>query len=307
MFALSTSWNAQRHTNGKEMIEEIKKIGFNAVELNFTLTSEMVEEVIELCQINEIKVVSIHNFCPIPEGLERLEALPDYYSLSSLDNTQREKAIENTKRTIDTAKELNAEAVILHTGRVEIEEKTKALMGLYDNGLKNTVEYERIKLEMMRERREKREPFLDKVLESLEKISDYAKRKDISIGVENRYYFQEIPSFDEIEIILDRFKNRNIFYWHDVGHAQNFENLGLAKHQDYLDRFADRMIGIHLHDIIGTQDHRAPLMGKFNFEMLTPFLKEKTIKVLEVHYPTTAEEIKRGRDYLEKILGGKDD
>lgn len=307
MFALSTAWNAQRHTNGKEMIGEIKKLGFNVVELNFTLTSEMVKDVIELYQTDKIEVVSIHNFCPIPQGVERMSALPDYYSLSSLDNSEREKAIENTKYTIDTAKELNARAVILHTGRIEVEEKTKVLMGLYNGGLKDTEEYERIKLEMMKERKEKKEPFLTKVLKSLEKISDYAEEQNISIGIENRYYFQEIPSFDEIEIILNRFRDRNIFYWHDVGHAQNLENLGLAKHKDYLYRFADRMLGIHLHDIIGTSDHKAPLMGEFNFEILTPFLKEKTIKVLEVHYPTTAEEIKRGVEYLEKLLGPEDD
>jgi hypothetical protein len=62
------------------------------------------------------------------------------------------------------------------------------------------------------------------------------------------------------------------------------------------------MLGIHLHDIKGIDDHRAPLKGEFDFALLKPYVRSDTLKVLEPHYPATAEDITRGRKYLEKLF-----
>ena len=79
---LSTAWNAFRHTNAKKLIFEIKKTGFQEVELSFNLTSSMVRDIAGLVKNKEIRVISLHNFCPIPDGIKRCAALPDYYSMS---------------------------------------------------------------------------------------------------------------------------------------------------------------------------------------------------------------------------------
>ena len=60
-------------------------------------------------------------------------------------------------------------------------------------------------------------------------------------------------------------------------------------------------MGIHLHDIKGTQDHLAPGMGEFDFISLKPFLKRNTIKVIEVHQPATKDQLKMSITYLNKI------
>ena len=109
-------------------------------------------------------------------------------------------------------------------------------------------------------------------------------------------------SVDEMEIILDEFHNGPLYYWHDTGHAQVYENLGFIKHEELLDRFAKRMVGVHLHDIEGIDDHRAPLAGKFDFTRLTPYITKKTLKVIEAHHPATKEEIIKARDYLKGIF-----
>jgi len=81
---------------------------------------------------------------------------------------------------------------------------------------------------------------------------------------------------EEFEAIFEIFgPDSNIGYWHDTGHAQVFENLKIAKHKDYLDRFSGRLIGAHIHDIRGTiDDHHA-----------------------------TADEIKKGLNYLKELFG----
>ncbi|MBU2035008.1 MAG: TIM barrel protein [Candidatus Omnitrophota bacterium] len=139
--ALSSSWNAFRYSNGVPLIQEIKSLGFDEVELSFNLTSSMFKDIEDLVKKRFIQVTSLHNYCPIPTGLKRKNALPDYYSLASIDGPQRKKAVLETKKTIDSASRVKAKAVVLHCGRVEIPDPTRALIGLYNRGLTGTAEF----------------------------------------------------------------------------------------------------------------------------------------------------------------------
>lgn len=299
-FALSTAWNAQRHAGGRDIVEEIRALGIDKIELNFTLTKDIVREIHDLKGQGLIDVVGLHNFCPIPDGLPRSEASPDYFSLSSLDEAERKRAISQTCRTIDAAREIKAKVVIIHAGKVEMDQNPRALIKLYEKRAKETRYYEMVKKALVEERSLKEAKFLTHAIRSLTELSDYSRKSEVLLGIENRYHMHEIPSLDEMGVILDHFEGSNIFYWHDVGHAQVLENLGICKHKDYLDRFGAKMIGFHLHDVVGMDDHRAPGMGNFDFKILRPYLKEEILLVLEPHYPATRLQIKRAVKFLEK-------
>ncbi len=58
--------------------------------------------------------------------------------------------------------------------------------------------------------------------------------------------------------IFDTFKGAPIGYWHDTGHAHANEILGLIPKNSLLQNYADQLIGIHLHDAIGLDDHIPP-------------------------------------------------
>lgn len=299
MIALSTSWNAWRYSQAKDVIKEIKALGFNCVELNFSLSPAMVDQMIALKKHGLIKVVSLHNFCPVPPGISRKEALPDTFSLSAAEEQERQKALRFTKKTIDTASKLGAEVVVLHAGKIKAQERIRELALVYESGQKQKCE--QLKAQMLKERKAKSKKFFDQAIRSLGELCTYAQRQKVKLGIENRYYFYEIPSAEEMEVILKKF-GPPLYYWHDVGHAQVYENLGFIKHREVLDRFSRRMIGMHLHDIEGTDDHRAPLKGTFDFRQLLPYIKSDTLKVIEAHHPATAEEIAQGKKYLEKIF-----
>ncbi|MBM3246392.1 MAG: TIM barrel protein [Candidatus Omnitrophica bacterium] len=338
--ALSTAWNAFRYTDGKKLISEIKGIGFKEIELSFNLTAAIVKDIRKLTRRGEIKVKSLHNFCPIPRGVKRQKALPDYYSMASRDQDERRRAVKQTKNTIDTALDLDAQAVVLHAGRAQFQDRTKKLISLYRRGLGSSKEFSALKNRMIKERRDKIAPFLRNSLKSLEELEDYAKRRGVSLGVENRFYYREIPSLEEIGIILNRFKGSRVFYWHDTGHAQVMETLGFASHNQYLELFGKFMLGVHLHDVCECKDHLAPSdrlsvdgsttpirltlfaqgcpersrgaltinaerSRSVDFKYLTSYLKKDTIKIIEAHSPAEAGDLKKSKDFLERIFNGK--
>lgn len=305
--SLSTIWRSLLpHKNAGEIILKIKELGFEYIELNFTISKVEVEEIVKLQEKGIIKISSLHNYCPMPTVAGLDEVMPDYFSLSSLDEEEREKAVSLTKLTIDNAKRLNAKAVVLHTGKVETEHTSRTLGKWYSEGLKDTEMFQNYRKELVEERAAKSAPFFNKMRESLKELSPYAQKKNIILGIENRNYYQEIPSFEEMGIVLDEFKNSNVYYWHDVGHAYIMEKLGLGTYRSHLDNYGKRIGGVHLHDVIGVEDHQAPLTGDADFKQLVPYIKPETIKVMEVHPPATVEELKKAKKYMEGLfLNGK--
>ena len=301
-FSLSISWNAFRHEDGEKLLFEIKDLGFKEIELSFNLTPEILKGIRIGLKKYGLGISSVHNYCPIPVGLKREEALPDCYSMSSLDPEERRSAVTAAKISIDTAASFNARAVVLHCGRVEIADRTKDLINLYTNGLKGTIEYLKLKNDIMAERDRKYEPYLKNTLLSLEELSNYAKDKNVFLGVETRFYHREIPSLEETGIILEKFKGANIFYWHDIGHAQVMENLGFYTQKECLELYGKNLLGVHLHDVKGCHDHLAPSKGEIGFALIKPYLQSETIKVIEAHHPATAEDIKSSKEFLEKIF-----
>lgn len=300
MYSLSTSWNSRRHKDGPRIISEITAAGFKSVELDWSLTANTVRDILLLKKSGRIKISSLHNMCPIPDGIEPRMASPDYYSLASLDEKERELAIYAAMTTIDYAEEFEAGAVILHLGRVDTKDRTRELDSVFDDKEK----FYKLRDDAVREREENEDGYFKNALKSLDELVPYALRSGVPLAIENRYYYSEIPAIQETEKIFASFGPGSLYYWHDVGHAEVFERLGFARHEDFLDKFSDRLIGVHLHDIIGRiTDHNAPGFGSFDFGILKRYISKDTIKVIEAHGPVSAAQLRQSVDYLDKVLG----
>jgi sugar phosphate isomerase/epimerase len=301
MIAVSTSWNSYRCETGEKIVEEINSLGTEEIELSCYYSREKkVKELIDLVEKGYIRVNSVHNFCPIIE--ENYEGFM-YYSLTSDSEEEREKAIKYTKITIDYATLLKASSVVIHAGEIPVENLQFQIYKLIKENGNNSKEHKILLGKALKEREEKKKIYWERALKGIEIISSYAEKKKIKIGVENRYFYFEIPNIEEIGELIEYFPDV-VFYWHDVGHAQVMENIGLTEHFLFLKNYRKKMLGIHLHDIIGISDHRAPSFGEMNFEKIKENIETDVIKVMELNKMVNLEEAKKGLEYLKKIFGG---
>ena len=300
VYSLSTSWNSHGHEDGISLVEEIKSLGFDTVELGFALTRRVVDDIASLKEMGEIEISGLHNMCPIPDGMSPDEATPDYYSLASTEEAERKRAIEAARSTIRRARDLAAPAVILHAGRVEMKDRTRDLAAAtaYEE------RFREIKVAMVREREEKAPPHLESVIKSLSVLVPEAASSGVKLALETRYYHREIPSLEEFSLLFNAFVEGTLYYWHDTGHAEVHERLGFCRHADFLEKFRARLLGVHLHDIIGeVRDHLPPGSGTFDFGVLGKYIGDDTIKVIEAHRPSSGEDIVKSVEYLSRVLG----
>jgi sugar phosphate isomerase/epimerase len=292
MLSISTSWNHTPDLNMRQWLIQIKDIGFQSIELGYTLTIDQVNELLPLLTEMNIQVSSIHNFCPVPYDEPSSRHPSNYYRLSSSDLHERKKAVEWTNRTIDLAVKVKAPVVIIHAGTLEFsEDPSRILLQLYKDGQFNTPVFEKARVEFLRLREHHKVSFLKNLEQSLAEVMNYALAKKVKIGLETRYYPIEIPNFEEIGYFLDLFGKQGMMYWHDVGHAEINERLGIRPHLDFLKTYGSRMVGMHIHGIKSTRDHLAPFDGDLDFAKISSYFAQPIIKVVEARY-ATAEQIK---------------
>ena len=200
----------------------------------------------------------------------------------------------------DLAQKVSSPVVIIHAGTIEIEnDPTDQLRQLYAQGRTNDPEFQKMRQQLLTGRDKAKGPYVDAVVKSLQDVIAYARGK-IIIGLETRYYPVEMPNFEEIGILLKLFDANKLQYWHDVGHAEVNERLGIRPHEDFLKNYSNRMMGVHIHGVDGLKDHAAPFTGNFDLMKVTPFLNEKTIKVIESRF-ASFEELKIAVEKLSSL------
>ncbi|MDD4955666.1 MAG: TIM barrel protein [Candidatus Omnitrophica bacterium] len=302
MIAISTTWNYSENCDLEKMLSEISALGIKSIELGYNFTRDRLSEITPLLKAKDIDVVSVHNFCPLPTQNLFHRFFTNYYFLSALSKTERECAVKYTKQSIDTAANLNAKIVIIHAGAIEMDNKyVKELLGLFSQGKIETGEAAALRDNILKSREDKKQPYLDSVTQSLNEITEYAFKKNVKIGLENRYYPNEIPNNEETGVFLKKFNDKGLVYWHDTGHARAQEHLGITEKDSLLKSYGSYLFGFHLHGIKGLHDHLSPMSGDFESEQVCSHLNNRNLlKVIESHQPATSNELTETIRYFAK-------
>ena len=284
------------------MLREIRELGFEYAELSHGIRISLVPGIIEAVDAGEIKISSLHNFCPLPMGI--MQAAPNLYEFSAESARDRELAIRYSHKTLEFASHVRAPLVVLHLGRVEMKDYSGKLFGLLQRGEKDSIKYGRLRAEAVKARAAKKDSFFARTKETLRLILPDAEARGIKLGCENRQALEELPADEDFKTFLQEFPSPNIGYWHDTGHAQIKENLGLIHHASFLESLTPRLAGFHVHDVIfPDRDHAAPGTGTIDYAALKPFVKPEHVKVFELNPSLLPDAVKTGIAHLKQIWG----
>src|ERR1043165_5919999 len=191
MYSLSTCWNSHRHTDGRAMLREIRDLGFDYAELSHGIRISLLPGVLESVDAGEIKISTLHNFCPLPIGVN--QANPNLFRFSSLDTRERENAWRYSLKTVEMAHRLKAKLVVLHLGCVDIKDYTDKLISMVSAGQQQTTKYEKLCAEVIDRRESKKEKHVRLANDLLLRLAAEAEALGIRLGIEKREALGEIP------------------------------------------------------------------------------------------------------------------
>lgn len=301
MWGISTCWWEGKDVRGDTIPMEALDMGFEKLELDYRITKEALGQMKPALK-GGAQVWSVHNVFPRPQAFLKGPPVADPVSLSSTDREERSDAVKLAISTIQHAHDLEAKAVVVHLGKVDMDDPTGKLEENCKRGISWSEEGQKYISELRDVRNRKRQKNLDAVLFSLEAINKEAEKRHVLIGIENRLHFHEIPDLWEIGFILETFSGGNLRYWHDTGHAHIQEKLGILHQKELLEKYGSQMVGIHIHDVKELQDHYPPGEGEIDFQSLREHIELAPMKILEVRSTATRREVLEALNYVQSLL-----
>lgn len=187
-------------------------------------------------------------------------------NLASHNQAIRKASVQQMKRSIDLARDLDAEVVVVHPGQMPIL------------------------------RRDLEEAILGYNLESLAECADYAKDCGVSMCVENMpriegLLFQDLEDLDHLVREIDAHITL------DVGHAHN-NNIPTAEMLR-----SSRVKHVHLSDNDGSFDqHDALGSADIDFKSLMRDLQKKNFQGILVVEVKSAEDVEPSLSYLKGLM-----
>ncbi len=307
---ISTSFRSSIITDGHALLNAMLETGSSALEVDYRISQNEFLKIKKRLQSSEFQVLTVHNFCPIPQDYLGRRPSGDFFMLSSQDESERKLAVEYSIKTLHHAADMGARLVVFHLGQVDMDsELENKHFGFYHRDELKSEKFTTWLNEKLAERQQKAGPYFKAVLKSLDPIHEEAFKLGLFIGVENRYRLTQIPFRDEFDIIFKECAGGNARYWHDVGHAELFDRLGIDDHKNaLLERYGHLLAGMHLHDVMDLTDHLAPGKGTFDFERLVPYLNDDAVRILEVHKQATVKDMHAAIKVMERtgVIAGRD-
>jgi sugar phosphate isomerase/epimerase len=293
--SLSTMWAIKNYPDLNDFFHVSKRLGFQKIELNHQVDSEMLSQV----SMDHYQFSSVHE--PCPADISTRDLVDRDWLISSHNETTRHYGVDAIMQTIDLAYRLHAPVVVIHCGNVSSDMNYEIkLRSMFKAGQTQTKEYQEIKSQIIHSRYDQVGPRLLAVKTSLGELLDYADKYKVKLGLENRYHYMDIPSFDEMEELLQLADTKRLGFIYDVGHGQALDRLGFFPNEDWLKRYSARLFGSHLHDVIGLTDHYAPGVGEINFNKISPYLPDDSFRTLEILPCNTPAHVKQSLSLLVK-------
>jgi sugar phosphate isomerase/epimerase len=286
------------------MLREIRDLGFDHAELSHGTRISLLPGIFEAVDGGEIKISSLHNFCPLPIGINN--SAPNIYRPSAEKPAERENAYRYTRKTIEMAARLKAPLVVMHYGSIDMKDYTDKLVEMVARGEKESSKYQKLCDEVLRKREALKEPYIDRANELFKRVLPLAEELGIKLGIENREAVEELPLEPDYHILFKVLGSPAAVYWHDTGHAQIKQNLGFIDHAFHLESQRERLYGFHVHDVqFPGRDHCSPGTGTVDFVALKRMVKPEHLKVFEFSPSMSPADALKGVAHVKNIWGAE--
>jgi len=284
------------------MLREIRDLGFEYAELSHGTRISLMPGILDAVDSGEIKISTLHNFCPLPMGITG--SAPNVYKFSAERDRERESAIKHTLKTLDFAVRVKAPVVVTHSGSIEMKDYTDKLLKMVGHKQRGTFKYLNLCDDFVHKRDSLKKEYFQRTIDTLKKMLPEVEKRGLKLGLENRQALEELPIESDYLELFRELNSAAAVYWHDTGHAQIKENLGFIHHGLHLESLQSHLAGFHIHDVqFPGDDHCQPGTGIINFAALKRLVKPKHIKVFEFSPKLTVEEVKAGVAHIKATWG----
>lgn len=265
--ALSTMWAVQPRFERdlQRFMERAGELGYRGVEINHSMDAEQAGAILAY---RSLPTTSVH--APAPLERHPARGWNRELNLASTDEAERTLAVDYHLRSIALAAQAGARVVAVHLGGVgaRLLDGERRLRSMYERREVMREEWDRTVDATVRERAAKAGPWLEAAARSLDALAEGASRSGVTLAIETRLHYHEIPLPQELATLLAPYPVDVAGYLHDVGHAEVHHRLGVTDRSAWWDLLGERLVLLHLHDVRGLTDHRAPGNGDVDFAWL---------------------------------------
>ena len=291
------------------MLQEMAGLGFEYVELSHGVRITLVPGILKAVEEGVVKVSSTHNFCPLPTGV--VQAAPNLFEPSVKEYREHDQWLRHTKRSLDFAAQVKSRVLVCHLGSVSFfwfnpaRDLRNYLREHPDAGrTPDDKAYHALLAKSVVKLRKRMGPFWAQTKASVNEVLDYATQKGVKLGFENREKFEELPlDADYADFLAGLPAGAPVGYWHDTGHADIKQGMGLLNHKAHLEKMAPRLAGFHLHDVSAHgQDHQPIGSGHIDFKMISGFWRPEHLLTIEFGPRITVDEVVASKQRIEALM-----
>ncbi|MQC18849.1 MAG: sugar phosphate isomerase/epimerase [Chloroflexi bacterium] len=294
--ALSTMWAVQPRYERDlgAFLDRTAELGYEAVEINHSMTAEHAGAILGY---GSLPVTGVH--APAPLERHPSAGWNREMNLAATDEAERTLAVQFHRRSIDLAADAGARIVVVHLGGAgsRMLAGERRLRSMYDRRESLPAEWQAAIDETLKERAAMAAPWLEQARRSLEEMAETAAARRVTLSIETRLHYHEIPLPHELVDLLAPYPSAVAGYQHDVGHAEVHHRLGVTDRSAWWDLLDDRLVGLHLHDVRGLTDHRAPGNGDVDFAWLAERIAAAApgaARTFEIDQRESDEDVARG-------------
>ncbi|MDB6170394.1 MAG: Xylose isomerase domain protein barrel [Verrucomicrobia bacterium] len=290
------------------MAEEMAGLGFEFIELSHGIRITLVPGILKAVEDGVVRIGSTHNFCPLPTGV--LHAAPNLFEPSAENSQERDQWLRHTGRSIDFAAQVKARVLVCHLGSVGFfwfnpKEKLEAYLARHPSAdLAGDKTYRALLASSLARLRKKMGPYWERTTGNVRQVLGRAAEKGVRLGFENREAFDELPLDEDYPAFLASLPaDAPAGYWHDTGHADIKQSMGILDHRAHLEKMASRLIGFHLHDVDAEgRDHQGIGKGKIDFRMVSEFWRPEHLLVIELSPRIPVDDVRASKARVEELI-----